>query len=200
MRFSWLKNNTDRKFAYAFKDLNFDGFEKEICTDCGRIVSKFKYRSHCPVLLVEGGTEMPDLLQFCGAGKRLFLVSQKALDVFQKNIIEGYDICAKVHWMRVNDASCLEESGAEVYYSLEITGAISLDLEQMQLRQKRLCKECGEFEWSRQKLGPYILQESSWDGSDLCYIKQFPGMWVCTTRFKEIMINNQLTGFCFKDV
>jgi hypothetical protein len=70
----------------------------------------------------------------------------------------------------------------------------------MQLKKKRVCPSCGQFEWNRQRLPAMILNVSSWDGSDICRLASIPGFIVCTDKFKTIVQNNQLKGFSFEQV
>lgn len=192
-----LKPDNGRKYKYAWKDASFLGYEKTICSQCGRTVTvpTFNREAHC--LILEGGIEFPDYLAFTGAGKRFFLLSERALHCLREGKISGISGGEPVK-------ACMQNGDpiddAPKYVHLEITGQADLDHAAMQLKKKRACPACGQFEWNRQRLPAMILNTSAWDGSDICRLASIPGFIVCTDKFKAIVQNNQLKGFSFEQV
>ena len=190
-----LEHDTQKKFNYANMDVTLIKYNRSICAECNRQVAVPEYSSETPCLRLEGGSVYPDFLQFCGAGRQLFLVSEKTLELCELNAISGYSVYQKV---------CVELTGRKKeytvpnYYNLDIEGRIELDMAAMYLRKKRRCSACGQFEWNRKRFEPLILNHTSWDGSDLCAIESIPGFRVCSEKMKELVLRHNLSGFSFR--
>lgn len=189
----WLENDTKRIFKYAYKDLSLTGYTRDFCTKCGRSIVSPQYIETPPHLILEGGRQFPDFLQFCGAGNRLFVVSEKALSLFEKSKVTGFS----------SSERCLIECistnrvfhAVPVYYSLEINGRVDLDLIAMHLKKKNKCDACSQFTWSRTRIDPLIIDLNTWDGSDICLLDSIPGLKLCSEKVVDIVKTNRLTGF-----
>ncbi len=192
----WLEHNSQKKYKYAYKDDSLIGYSRSICSQCNREIAIPQYKETAPYLLLEGGNTSPDFLQFCGAGRQLCLVSEKALDIFENNRISGYAGSQLVSCENERQISSVTQFPR--YYSMHISGRIELNTAAMHIKKKRVCSHCGQYEWSRMRLEPYILDLSTWDGSDLCLVDSIPGFRVCTDKLKEIIQKHKLTGFSFK--
>ena len=194
----WLNHDTLKRFQYAYKDVSFLGFSRSKCPQCNRQIGISEYRHEVPHLLLEGGAVYPDYLQFCGAGNQLFLISDRALEIFEKNRITGYS----VHQLTTVEIS--EQNGSvdciPEYYSLNVLGRVNIDYATMHIKKKRVCPQCGQFEWSRMRLEPIILDHTTWDGSDLCLIDSLQGFRVCSDRVKQLIHDYKLTGFSLKAI
>lgn len=136
------------------------------------------------VLFLEGGKMYPDYLAFTGAGEQLFLLSERAVPVFEENGISGFSGKWEV-----------TVSDGPRYFAMEIGGSVELDFAAMHLKKKNLCSRCGQYNWNRQRMEPVILDEASWDGSDICRVKSLPGLFACSRRFAQIVKDHGLTGF-----
>lgn len=191
----WLNNDDSSKFQYAYKDSTLLRYETADCPVCGRRISTPYYSDDVPNLLLEGGRQYPDYLSFCGAGRQMFLLSEKALEIFEKCNVSGY---AGYQLIETNDFTTKDKRFCCKYYSLNITGRVDLDMAMMHIKKKRLCAECNQFTWSRTRLQPYFLDQNSWDGSDLCLLTSIPGYKLCTSRVKDIIERFRLTGFSFE--
>lgn len=184
------------KYQYAYKDLSLIGYSRSVCPQCSRQIGVPQYRGNTPHLILEGGNEWPDYLQFCGAGNRLFLISERALEIFEKNSITGYNGYQSVDSESVIGKRTFTQNPN--YYSLNVSGRIDLNFASMHLKKKRLCPQCRQYEWSRNRLEPLILDYTTWDESDICLIDSIPGFRVCSETFMHVVQNNQLKGFSFK--
>lgn len=179
-----LQPDTNRKYRYAWKDESFLGFGQRVCSHCGRMISESRYTGDVRWLALEGGKTYPDCLAFTGAGERLFILSESAVRIFEDCGITGFSGKREV----------LVSDGPQ-YFAMEISGRVELDYVAMQLKKKKLCPECGQFDWNRQRMAPVILDEGSWDGCDICRVKSLPGFFSCSERFAEIVKEYKLTGF-----
>lgn len=192
----WLEHDTLKKFQYVYKDESFEGYSRSICPQCNRQIGTPHYKHKVPHLILEGGSVYPDYLQFCGAGNRLCLISGKALDIFEENGITGYS-----EYQLVVSESLIQGGSIDRlpdYYCLNISGRIDFDFTTMHIKKKRVCPQCGQFEWSRMRLEPIFLDQNTWDGSDLCLVDSIPGFRVCTERLRKVIQEHRLTGFSFR--
>lgn len=189
----WLEHDTSHKFKYACKDQSLQGWERHICPSCGREIATPIYTEPAPHLVLEGGRQFPDLLQFCGAGERWCLISEKALTVLEEAKLSGFD----------GYKQCRIESRSKVtppeYYCLNITGQVDFDFAAMFLKKKKSCDECGQFSWNRTRMHPRFIDRSTWDSSDICRLKSIPGFIVCSQRFAETVMEYHLSGFAFSE-
>lgn len=196
--FYLLESPGERTYQYAREDASLVGLNTVVCEACRRTVSVWEFREpHC--LIVEGGAQYPDWLPFVGAGGSLFVLSERALEVFPDNGITGLADIAPIRVMREQNGElvALPESAPQ-YLLVQIDGRIELDLGKMFLKRKKLCKSCGSFEWNRQRFRPLFLDEEGWDGSDLCRIGDIPGYIICTERIVKLVREKKLKGFSFK--
>lgn len=181
----WVKHQA--KYAYAWHDRTLLGYERStLCPQCGRPVLIPKFSADMPDLLLEGPENYPDFLQFTGAGRQLFLVSERTLELFEENHISGYSGSSLI--------KVTPSSHSSRYYKLNIIGSVDLDYSAMHLKKKKLCPHCNQFEWNRMRLDPMLLDDTTWDGSDLCCLLPFPGFQLCSPAVKELVERYQLTG------
>lgn len=80
-----LRSSLLNKHCYAWENYSFIDWKRTVCEKCGRTVSTAQMEEGCLKLELDGGSYHPDLLQFTGAGPRLFLLSKRALDAFIEN-------------------------------------------------------------------------------------------------------------------
>jgi len=189
----WIKYNSQNKYVYAYKDLTLLGYDRlSTCINCNRPIVTPIFSASVPQLCFDGAGEFPDHLQFTGAGRQLFLISEKALEIYEKNHISGY---SGYHLVNISsDGYSGLEGNIPPYYSLDITGSIDLDFLSMHLKKKKVCAKCGQYEWNRTRMSPMILDLSQWDGSDLCLLRTFPGFKLCSPKLREMITEGSLTG------
>ena len=192
-RFYLLESSGARTYQYVWKDTALGPPMQHQCEACGRTVSEgtFSGPHH---LILEGGPKYPDRLEFTGAGGSPLLLSERAAAVFAANGITGI---AETVSVRTARESGDPPDNAPRYVLAKISGRIELDLPKMCLKKKKLCSVCGSFEWNRQRMYPLFLDESAWDGSDLCRVDSIPGYVVCTARVVELVKKQKLKGFSF---
>lgn len=191
----WLRHDDSSKFRYAFEDVTLLRYDSADCPNCGRRISTPCYSDDVPKLLLEGGRQYPDYLSFCGAGRQMFLLSENAMEIFEKTNISGFD---GYQLIETNDFAVKEQKMNIKYYSLNISGRVDLDMAMMHLKKKHFCDACKQFTWSRTRLQPYILDQNSWDGSDLCLLSSMPGYKLCSSYVKDVIEKFHLTGFSFE--
>lgn len=189
-----IQSDASRSNKYAFKDLSFQGYKECICESCGRHISIEQYDGECRELLLEGGKRYPDLLQFCGAGKRLFVVSETMMTLFIQRGVTGYCSVDPVLIRDTTRTRSITAYSPNKYYSLIISGEVDLDFRAMELRKKRMCKDCKQFDWNKKRFPAIVVDESSWDGSDLCIISSLPGYYVCSPKVASIIEEAKLSG------
>ncbi len=188
----WLNYNNSNRYRYISGDDTFIGFDSsEICPRCGRNIVTPKFREAIPHFESDGGKIYPDYIQFCGAGKYPFIVSEKALSIFEENNVSGYNGATLV---RV-EPSGISSDGSQIrYFQLNIYGHIELDFKAMFLKKKNYCEVCGQYEWNRQRFYPRFIDESTWDGSDFAVATSVH--WrLCSEKVNNIIQNHKLTGF-----
>lgn len=193
-----LQDPDPRSWQYAWKDLSFAGFESAVCPSCGRENAAAAFRGeHC--LIAEGGPRWPDRLPFTGAGGPMLLLSDRAAELLREHGITGIGasepvrVCTQEH-----DAVVPLPESAPGYRRIEVSGRIDLDLPKMSMKKKRHCAVCGGFEWNRQRMPKLQLDESSWDGSDLCRVTSIPGYVICTEAVVSLVNKHRLKGFVFE--
>ena len=196
-QFYLLIINDEHKYRYAYKDASLLGIKKSVCNTCGRELSSWSFDgSHR--LVSEGGAEYPDRLMFTGAGGPLFILSDTAVQAFEKNGITGISESSPIDILQ-EEALPLTDAPPQ-YMLAQISGKIELDFKKMGLKKKKLCASCGRFEWNRQRLYPLFLNEETWDGSDFCKVESIPGYIICTNRVVQLVKEQKLKGFCFKAI
>lgn len=189
----WIDYDAQNKFKYAYKDLSLSGFVSNVCSECGRNIIVPQYIEETPHLVLEGGRLFPDLLQFCGAGDRLFIVSERTLDLFEKGKVSGYSNSGQCKIEYVSRSK--DPDAVPIYYRLKIYGKVDLNLAAMHLKKKRKCNVCSQFEWNRTRIYPRIIDMDTWDGSDICLLDSIPGLKLCSEKIVHIVETNHLTGF-----
>lgn len=185
-------------YYYAWCNTSFGGFQWAVCPECGRRIATMQYVSDVPHLLIEGGPQYSDYLWYTGAGVRPFLISERTLNLFEQHNVSGYDGYCLVELEFEETSKVINDIPR--YYALNLTGSVEFDFKQMHLKKKKLCPQCGSFEWSRTRLDPAILDMSTWDGSDLCSMKSIPGRRVCTEKVRELVKKYTLTGCVFTKI
>ena len=189
-QFYKLESYDERSFCYAYEDSSVKGIQKSDCDVCGRTVSSWRFEGPHKLLL-EGKQIYPDRLLFCGAGGPMLILSEHAVDTLQEKGITGMEA-----WQPI--AATYNDQEAPPYLLIQTCGTIALDYKRMGLKKKKVCNACGSFEWNRQRLSPLFLDESTWDGSDLCRVSDIPGYLICSERFVQTVKETRLTGFSFK--
>lgn len=197
--FYGLSSSVNNRHKYIYKDQSFRGYSKKICENCSRdIVTMLYDDGEHHQLILDGGKIYPDLLQFCGAGEKLLVLSEMALSVLVREKVSGI---LKYEPVTVLDEKIIElDKAAPLYYSVKLSGSIDLDYSAMFLKKKKHCNRCGQYELNRQRLHPFIVDKNTWDGSDVCFLKTFPAFVICTNRFVHIIKSNRLTGFSFEEL
>lgn len=182
-----------RSYCYAW---TMHGAQHEIgeCAECGRKTLVASNINEDSFLVIEGGKKLPDFLEFCGVGAYL-LVSSTVVDVFTENNISGYFIEKTLPLFRDVKGQMLKVDGIQ-YYSLKVTGTVDFDLKAMHLKKKHICKSCGHFDWSIQRLSSVDTKfdMDTWDQSDICRISSSPGHIVCSDKVVELINQRKLTG------
>lgn len=188
---------SEYKYCYAVENLAFVGYKREECPACKRQVVKEEIYEGEDAFRIDGAKAFPDFMQFCGCGIG-FIVSEKVMNVLRENNISGFDEAKKVPLYRSRYRKLVKQEPE--YYMINITGSIDLDLKAMALKRKHLCPECGSFDWSRQRLYIFdsVFDMSTWDGSDICRIKSFPGYIMISDRLKKIFEDHKFTGATYK--
>ena len=196
--FYLLQAPSERSYQYAYKDQSFMTFQRSECEDCGRMTAEREFNGpHC--LIAEGGARWPDYLPFHGAGAPLFVVSERAAQVFRDNKLSGITEFTPIQVRKEKDGELIPlPENAPPYVLIPISGKIDLHFQKMCLKKKRVCKTCGGFDWNRQRMHPLYVDEHTWDGSDLCRIESLPGQIVCTEKFVFLVKEKKLKGFVFQ--
>lgn len=189
--------NNRKKYYYAWKDTSFLEFRSSICEQCDRIVGSPVFANTCPELCLEEGSVFPDFLQFTGAGNRYFFISGRTAELFQQYGITGYidHGLAQIVSVRPNRGN-----DVPAYHCLEITGKVEFDFKTMQLKKKRICPLCNQFDWNRTRSIPIVLDKSTWDGSDLCTVQSEPGVTICSDRMIDVVKKYNLTGLDIQEI
>ncbi len=197
--------SADYNTFFAWKDVNIERIDKSYCNTCGREIWSFIYYSDTSTYelmsenIIGARQFFSDGLQFTDAGERVFLISEKALNAFENEHVTGYDGYSKVNTCFSSELSeKLFYEDAPQYYKLNITGEIEFDFKAMCLKKKRVCPDCGRFDWNRLGFPKFQLDETTWDGSDLCRIQSCLGYTVCSEKLYSLISEHELTGFAFK--
>lgn len=198
--FYLLQAPSERTYQYAWKDMSFVGFQQSSCIECGRTVASMQYSGpHC--LLVEGGPKYPDYLAFCGAGESLFVISERAANIFQANHLSGIAGFRKIRVEKEENGALFPlPEAAPNYVLVQITGKIDLDHAKMRLKKKKVCTTCGGFAWNRQRIHPLYMDHSTWDGSDICRNDSIPGYIIFSEAAAELIRKHKLKGFCLQSL
>jgi predicted RNA-binding Zn-ribbon protein involved in translation (DUF1610 family) len=170
------------------------GYKREECPTCKRQVVKEKIYEGEDAFLIDGAKKFPDFMQSC----TYFIVSERVMNVLRENNVSGFDEAKKVPLYRSRYRKLIKQE--QEYYIINITGSIDLNLKAMALKRKHVCPECGSFDWSRQRLYIFdsVFDMNTWDGSDICRIKSFPGYVMISDKLKEIFEEHKFTGATYK--
>ena len=190
-----LSIHSSNRYAYAFRDRGFGGYDRTPCPSCGREIATPLPRTAPRAYEVEGGAKYPDFLAFTGVPVGDFLCSARVIDLLREAGISGLGEIESVPVFRVKGAKT-EPVSEPVYQLAPIIGRVELDLPAMKLKKKNLCPACGRFAWSRERLYtiPAALDMDTWSGHDLCRVGDFPAMTVCSERVVEVIRKHKLTG------
>ncbi len=196
-----LTVRASNRYAYAWRDRSFGGFDRTPCPSCGREIATFLPRTAPCSYEVEGGAKYPDFLEYTGVPVGDFLCSARVIDLFGEAGISGLGEVEPVTVLRTAGANA-ESVTEPVYYRASITGRAELDLPAMKLKKKNLCPACGQFGWSRERLYtfPAALDMETWSGHDLCRVGDFPAVLVCSERVGEVIRKHKLTGVEIKPI
>lgn len=117
----------------------------------------------------------------------IHIISHKAYEIFKTEGVRGF----KAHKIHILD--CDGNIVDTTYYSLQYTGLISINYDEMGITCKK-CNVCGMEYIVNQEFTYETLcfDETTWDGSDICV-----GGY-CTSKVVDIVKENELTGFMFK--
>lgn len=196
-----LSVHASNRYAYAFRDHGFGGFDRIPCPSCVREIATPLPRISPRVYEAEGGAKYPVFLEFTGVPVGDFLCSARVIDLFCEAGISGLGEIEPVPVFRVQGAKT-EPVTYPAYCYAPIVGRIGLNLPAMKLKKKNLCPACGRFTWSRERLYtiPAALDMDTWSGHDLCRVEDFPAILVCSERVVEVIRKHRLTGAEIKPV
>lgn len=188
--------NNSCKYGYLTYTLDYYDIKDTKCETCGRTKQNIYLKYWPPKMTLEGGKKYPDFLNIvtpfvdrCG-----IVISERAFKAFQLEKISGF--FAEPITVFDNPKNVKVESSVQIpnYYYCYVTGNISLDYLAMHYRKKNVCSECGQYTWSRQKIGESSLDYSTWDKSDICKLTDYPNVFICTQRVVDVIKRNKLKG------
>lgn len=205
MVFYEMDPSGSRAYRYGVSDDSFLGYDRTLCSTCGREIVRPRFNGLHHKIRLEGGKRYPDLLAFCGAGtteqgERYLLLSERAVEAFSREGITGLEDCQQATILTAEGASH-DVADAPNYYLADISGTIDLNGPAMSnLRKKNMCPACGKFRWSHQRLSPLRVDSASWNGKDLCRLTSIPGCVICTEKVREMVKKHRLTNFAFTEL
>ena len=94
--FYLLEAPSEQVYQYAYRDEAFVAFRQSKCGECGRMAAELEYDGPHR-LIAEGGPRYPDYLAFTGADGPLFVVSERAAQVFRDNLLSGIADVTPIH-------------------------------------------------------------------------------------------------------
>ena len=195
-----ITHSTNHRLCYASTDISFMGYIKGECPSCGRSIFTMEYTKEKYHLVVTGGKLFPDWLQYCGAGEIPTILSERAVDILQKEGITGFSIQCEANLYRKNkNDELVKVTDCPQYYIVNVSGQIDYDYSAMFLKKKKQCSHCNQFNLNRERLYPVYLNEKLWDGSDLCSLLTFQRQKYCTGRFVQVVNKYKLSGFEFHE-
>ena len=200
MRYT-LSIHSSNRYAYAFRDRGFEGYDRTPCPSCGREIATPLPRTAPRAYEVEGGAKYPDFLEFTGVAVGDFLCSARVIDLLREAGISGLGEVEPVSIVRTKSSTAVATASPD-YFRIPVIGRVELDLPAMKLKKKNLCPACGQFSWSRERLYtiPAALDMDTWSGHDLCRVEDFPAMTVCSEWVAEVIRKHKLTGAEIKPV
>lgn len=198
--FFQIVHSANNRFRFAWEDLSFVGFEDSTCPNCNRTIRTMIYQKEKYKYLLEGGKTFPDWLQFTGGGERVMILSERAIDILQKEKITGFLVkCEADLYIKGKKKQIERATDCPKYYIVDIYGRIDYDYPSMFLKKKRHCTVCNQFSLNRERLYPVYLNKDLWNGNDLCSLITFPGLTYCTERFTQVVKKHKLSGFEFHE-
>ena len=185
------------RYSYATYSYDFYDNKEIICNTCARTKNIIQLRYWPPKITLEGGKRYPDCLYITSPfeDKCGMVLSDRALAAFRKENITGFvsEPITILDNIKNNQDQLL--SSMPQYHYIYIKGKISLDYQKMHYRKKNICNECGEYTWSRIKIGESVIDYSTWDKSDLCKLEDYPNYFLCTQRVIDVIKKYKLKGF-----
>ena len=180
----------DNSHKYLTQDLSvYKSFARE-CLMCGRKLVTYDEKEGIHQLLCDGKGSYLDFLDATTSGKNYIYISDLAMDAIVRNSVSG-----------INERFCCKAISGKTehfYHKCDITGIIALNEKAMFLKKKNYCNECGQFEWNKKGIGKLIIDESLWNGCDVCRLLYFENIFICSERFKNIYHSEGLTGLTFE--
>ena len=185
------------RLSYLRCSMDFYDKKETKCDTCGRTVTDIQLKYWPPKFVLNGGKRYPDWLHFVSPfdDKCGMILSEKALYAFQSEKVSGF--VAEPVTIADNPKNTKNESLTNIpdYYYVYVKGSISLDYQKMHYRKKNVCCDCGQYTWSRQKIGESVLDYSTWDRSDICKLIDYPNCFVCTQKVIDVIKKYGLKGF-----
>lgn len=191
-----IEFNSSCKYGYLTYPRNYYYDEEDKCETCGRIKHNIILRYWPPKLSLEGGKKYPDFLRISTpfVNKCGMIISERTLRAFQTEGITGFFTEQIEILDNPKNAKSQMLSEFPNYYYCYVTGKISLDYLAMHYRKKNICSECGQYSWSREKIGQSVLDYTTWDNSDICKLTDYPNMFVCSQKVIDVIKHNNLKG------
>lgn len=186
--FCELHGSGSNRYKYFNGEATFLGYGKSTCTACGRVVAAPKYSEGTPVLRLDGGKKYPDLIH---AHTRGIIISRRAAEVFLEAGATGVEFSTV--------AIANEEEGAPEYVWLKPAGVIDIDYKASHLKKKNFCPECGQFELSRLRPCPVLMDASSWNGLDVCRLALYPHRLIVTEKVLAAAKKAGLKGMAYTE-
>ena len=188
-----LSSHPSNRYKYVVVDHDYYEIKRVPCDTCGRTVPKCQLRYWPPRMRLEGGKRYPDILSVSVPfeEKTGIIVTERALNVFQMENISGFEATA----IELDGVDTTSSDEVPQYYFLTVTGRVSLDHTAMRYRKKHVCRSCGSYEWSRQRVGESAVDQDCWDGSDLCFLTDFPNKFLCSQKVIDAIKSYNLKGF-----
>jgi hypothetical protein len=139
---------------------------------------------------VEGGTKYPDVLG-CGSYP-LLIVSQAMVDDWRGGGVTGYELFPVT--VVAAKGPRIREQGPPPYYHVRVTGRCRLDLKAMGMRVTSTCRACGSREYVPVVARGCVIDERTWDGSDLFVSDLSPAITFCTQKVYDLASLNRRTN------
>lgn len=197
-KFFRIDHASYNRFRRVWEDMSFVGYDESTCPACGRIINTMIYKDEKYQFLLWGGKSYPDWIRDSGVGEKTMLLSEKTVEILQKEGITGFSVKCEASLYDQDRKKNIEKiTDCPRYYVIDIYGRIDYDYASMFLKRKKQCTHCNQFSLNRERLYPEYLDESLWDGSDLCFLLTSPRIWYCTERFVQVVKKHKLTGFDF---
>jgi hypothetical protein len=189
-----FSNNSayNRQFIWAAKIYPRSEVFERTCSKCG---SREQYPIGAFDVMVEGGTQYPDILG-CGAYPFL-IVSDKVIDHWHQAGITSFQFypvgIAEIRSRKLRDMQ------PPAYFRIEIDGRCRIDLEASGLRINQYCPECHHLSTEPLVAAGFIVVSDSWDGSAIFRdVDLYPRINFCTGLVLDLAHKNKHTNFRFE--